>query len=151
MALEMKQATDYDVDTMINISNEAFYEDYVTYGEYPGYNRTRESMLQTIHETDAYIFYNGKIPVATVTVRERENACYYIGTLCVIPEYQHKGIGRLALQKVREMYPQAKTFTLKTPADKIRNIEFYERQGYKIVSENMDGHVKIVNFELCVQ
>ena len=47
-----------------------------------------------------------------------ENRVYEVGCLCVLPEYQGKGIGTQAIRFVKTFYEDWKRITLVTPADK---------------------------------
>ncbi|MDD6794386.1 MAG: GNAT family N-acetyltransferase [Clostridiaceae bacterium] len=67
--------------------------------------------------------------------------------VCVIPEYENKGIGQKAVKFLESQFPEAKHWSLETPADKLRNHHFYKKLGYNITKKYMDGPVKIVLFE----
>ena len=80
-------------------------------------------------------------------VEEKGDGIYYIGCLCVVPEYQGKGIGTQAFRHILSVYPDWKKFVLITPADKEENIRFYtEKCGFKGDGTLMDGNVKVVKF-----
>ena len=69
--------------------------------------------------------------------------------MCVIPEFQGKGIGTQAMKFVKSYYDDWDKFTLITPIDKTQNVKFYtEKCGFDIVSAEMDGNVKVVRFVL---
>ena len=44
MLLTYREATKSDANLLINIYNSSFYEDYIHYGECPGYGKTKEQM-----------------------------------------------------------------------------------------------------------
>lgn len=72
-----------------------------------------------------------------------------MGCLCVVPEFQGKGIGTQAIKFVMSYYENWEKFTLITLADKSENIMFYtEKCGFDIVSTEMDGNVTVVRFVL---
>ena len=50
---------------------------------------------------------------------------YEVGCLCVIPEYQGKGIGTQAIRFVKSIYEDWERLTLVTPIDKKENVKFY--------------------------
>ena len=63
--------------------------------------------------------------------------------------YQGKGIGTEAIKFVASYFKDWKQFTLITPIDKTENIKFYtEKCGFKIVSTETDGNVKVARFIL---
>lgn len=141
------RATKYDVYKLIEIHNKAFYEDYIKYGECPGYNRTYASMYKSVTQLFAYIIMCGNQPVGDIIFRDNHDGGFYIGSLCIIPKYQGMGLGTKALQFVFEEYSNVKKWTLKTPMDKQRNLRFYESCGFKITGYFMDGNVKVAMLE----
>ena len=80
---------------------------------------------------------------------KKDDGLYYLGALCVIPEYQRQGIGCKLLEFIKDKYKDWKKIELVTPADKEKNISFYTKKcGFKIDSEEMDGSVRIYHFSL---
>lgn len=72
-----------------------------------------------------------------------------LGCLCVIPEYQGKGIGSRAIEFMLDYYTDWSKITLVTPADKEENINFYTKKcGFKVDGTEMDGNVKLVHFSM---
>lgn len=81
--------------------------------------------------------------------KKKEKKIYEIGCLCVIPEFQGKGIGTQAIEFVKEFYKDWEEFTLITPSDKLENVKFYsEKCGFNIESTEKDGNVKVVRLVL---
>lgn len=81
--------------------------------------------------------------------KKKEKKIYEIGCLCVIPEFQGKGIGTQAIEFVKEFYKDWEEFTLITPADKLENVKFYsEKCGFNIELTEKDGNVKVVRLVL---
>lgn len=69
--------------------------------------------------------------------------------MCVVPEFQGKGIGTQAIRFVTSHYRDWDKITLVTPIDKKENVKFYtEKCGFNIVSMEMDGNVKVARFVL---
>lgn len=63
-----------------------------------------------------------------------DNDSVYIGKLMVHPEKQRQGIGTQLLAAIEKEYPQQR-YELFTSSKSIKNIELYERSGYKIFRE----------------
>lgn len=150
MKLIFKKASMDDCGLLIDINNKAYYDDYLRYGECPGYNVSIETMKESTENKDIekHIIYADNIPVGAVSVRNLGNNKYYLGNLCIIPEYQHKGIGKSAIDFVLKTYTDLKELTLITPADKNENVNFYTRKcKFTITGEEMDGNVKVCRFE----
>ncbi|MEA4888679.1 MAG: GNAT family N-acetyltransferase [Clostridiaceae bacterium] len=76
------------------------------------------------------------------------NGEYYLGCLCVIPEYQGKGIGTHAVKFILNYYADWEKIMLVTPADKEENLIFYKKCGFTIDGAEMDGKVSVVRFLL---
>jgi len=141
------RATIEDVETLINVQNKSFFSDYIKYGECPGYNRSKQSMKNSVLNGFTYkIICDGKI-VGDIIARDNGGNTYFLGSLCIIPSYENKGIGQEAIRFIESKFPSATKWNLETPVDKKRNHYFYKKVGYRIIKEYMDGNVKIVLFE----
>ena len=149
MDIKIKSATTKDAEVLVDIYNKAFYEDYVKYGECPGYGRSVSDMEKSINEMPKYIAYVGSTAVGAISVLKKDDGLYYLGALCVIPEYQRMGIGYKLLEFFKEQTKDWKTIELVTPADKEKNVNFYTKKcGFVIDGEEVDGSVKLYHFSL---
>lgn len=65
----------------------------------------------------------------------------YIPYLFVMPEIQGHGIGAMLLERMEMMLELegASRIHLETPADHVRAVRFYERQGYHILALRTEG------------
>ena len=149
MEIGFRKADTADAELLIDIYNASFYNDYVRYGECPAYGKTKEMMEQSIIDYPKFvILYNGG-PVGCVSCRETGDGTYEVGCLCVVPEFQGKGIGTAAMEFIKSYYHDWRRLTLVTPADKSENVRFYtERCGFDMQSAEMDGNVKVVRLVL---
>ncbi|MBR4581203.1 MAG: GNAT family N-acetyltransferase [Lachnospiraceae bacterium] len=149
MKIEYRKAELNDAELLIDIYNSTFYSDYVKYGECPAYGKTVEMMRQSIIDYSKFLILFESKPVGCISCKEPEKGIYEVGCLCVIPEYQGKGIGTEAFKFAKSHYDDWKKFTLVTPIDKKENVKFYtEKCGFEIQSVEMDGNVKVVRFIL---
>ena len=149
MKIEFGKAELEDAELLIDIYNSAFYSDYIKYGECPAYGRTKEMMEKSITDYPKFIILLDNKPVGCVSCKQVEAGVYEVGCLCVVPEYQGKGIGTQAIRFVTSYYEDWESFTLVSPMDKEENVRFYtEKCGFKIVSAEMDGNVKVARFVL---
>lgn len=145
MALTYKKAVKSDANLLIDIYNSAFYDDYVRYGECPGYGKTKNQMEQSILKFPKCIIINGSIPVGVISFENNGDGHYYLGCLCVIPKYQGIGIGTQAFQYMLSICSDWRQITLVTPADKEQNIKFYtEKCGFEIGGKETDGNVEVI-------
>lgn len=147
MTLKYVKAKKEDAYMLIEIYNMSFYDDYIKYGECPAYGRSRESMEASIEKFPKFIIHYHNRPVGVISVQKKGKGEYYLGCLCVIPEYQSKGIGTQAVKYMLDYYKDWSKITLITPMDKEENISFYTKKcGFVIDGTNMDGNVKVVHF-----
>lgn len=76
-----------------------------------------------------------------------DNDTVYIGKLMVHPEKQGQGIGTQLLSAIENEYPKQR-YELFTSSESKKNIELYERAGYKIFSEKqITDELKFVYLE----
>ena len=149
MKIEFRKAELTDAEVLIEIYDSAFYSDYIKYGECPAYGRTKEMMEKSIIDYPKFIIMCNSEPVGCVSCKKPEMGVYEVGCLCVVPEFQGKGIGTQAIRFVTSYYKDWDKFTLITPIDKKENVKFYtEKCGFEIVSAEMDGNVQVFRFVL---
>lgn len=147
MKIEYRQAVTEDAELLINIYNASFYDDYIRYGSCPGYRQTKEMMEESISKYLKHIILCDNKPAGCVSCIKRGNGVYEVGCLCVIPEYQGKGIGTQTMQFVKTILEDWKTLTLVTPIDKKENVKFYtEKCGFRIESTERAGNVELARF-----
>lgn len=149
MKIEYVKAQKIDALLLISLYNCSFYDDYIRYGECPAYGRTEEQMQQSIENVPKEIIICNDTPVGVISVQNKGNGEYYLGCLCVVPEYQGKSIGSQAFKHIKHSHPDWRKITLVTPVDKSENVRFYtEKCGFNIGDITMDGKVEVINFYL---
>ena len=147
MKIEYRKADIADAELLIEIYNSAFYSDYIKYGECPAYGKTKEMMEKSIINYPKFIVFYIDKPVGCISCKQVEEGIYEVGCLCVVPEYQGKGIGTQAIKFITSYFEDWNKFTLITPIDKEENVKFYtEKCGFVIVSTEMDGNAKVARF-----
>ena len=147
--IEYRKATIEDAELLINIYNASFYSDYLRYGACPGYGNSKEMMEASIRRYPKHIILSDNVPVGCVSCKSLEVGVYAIGCLCIIPEYQGRGIGTQAIQFVKMLHEDWEILTLVTPIDKKENVKFYtEKCGFQIVSTETNGDVELARFIL---
>lgn len=109
------------------------YQDYDISPAMESINRTKEKIDSP--NTTAYIFQLDNINVGWVRVAEIEENIYRISALCVLPEYQNKGVAQEALKQIENYYPNAKKWSLHTILQEKGNCHLYEKIGYVQVGE----------------
>ena len=135
MDILFKKADIKDAQRLLEVQKMSFYNVYIEYGECPGYEHSLEDMENIIKTAIAYkIIYNNVI-IGDIVVRKRENNNYYLGGICIIPEYQNFGIGKKAIIYIEKDNSDAVCWELETPFDRYRNHYFYKKMGYKKIDE----------------
>ncbi len=147
MQIAFRKAEAEDAEMLVRIYNASFYSDYRRYGTCPGYGKTVERMEASIRDHPKYLILCDQKPVGCVACHMQGIGEYEITCLCIVPEYQGKGIGTRAVQFVKALYDDWQKITLVTPADKKENVKFYtEKCGFRIISAETDGNVKLARF-----
>ena len=147
MAIEYRTAAKEDAEVLVNIYNASFYDDYLRFGSCPGYGNTKEMMEESILQHPKYIILCDDEPVGCVSYTKLGMGEYEVSCLCIVPDFQGKGIGTHAIRFLKTFLEDWKRLTLVTPIDKKENVRFYtEKCGFHIESMERDGDVELARF-----
>ena len=147
MEITYRKANAEDAELLIGIYNAAFYRDYLKYGTCPGYGKTKEMMEKSIAGSVKLMILCDEKPVGVISCKQMEDKQYEVGCLCILPEYQGRGIGTKAFNFALSYFDDWEKFTLITPVDKEENVKFYTQKClFRIDSVEMDGDVKVFRF-----
>ncbi len=147
MNIQFERAVIEDADILISVQNQSFYSDFVKYGVCPGYNRSHDSMVESISNSIVYKILCDDNVVGDFIIKNNGDGDYYLGCFCVTPDYENKGIGQLAMNFIDTCFQDAVHWSLQTPSDKLRNHYFYHKHGFKVTKKyDVDG-VSISFFE----
>lgn len=147
MNIEYRQAAVEDAKLLISIYNASFYDDYLRYGSCPGYGLSEKLMEESIIRHPKHIILCDNEPVGCVSYKKLGMGEYEVACLCIVPEFQGKGIGTQAIRFLKTVLEDWKILTLVTPIDKKKNVKFYtEKCGFHIESTERDGNVELVRF-----
>lgn len=113
-----------------------------------------EQIIEKINRenTIAYIFQLNDINVGWVRIREVEVNIYKVSALCVLPEYQNRGIAQEALKQIERYHPNAHKWVLSTILQEEGNCYLYEKIGYVKTGEieQINKNMIIIGYEkLC--
>ena len=147
MNIQFIRAKQEDILDLIRIQNEAFYVDYLIYGSSPEYKRSYESMEKDVTNNIVYKIMADERIVGDIIVKKQGYKQYVLGSLCVIPEFENKGLGKAAISFIESTIKDAKHWIVTTPADKRRNTCFYTKAGYRMTKECMEGTIKFAILE----
>lgn len=150
MDISFRKAVIQDAETLADIYNSSFYADYLRFGQCPGYGKTTEGMKESIEKCPKYVICCSEKAIGAISIKRIKDREYYIGCLCIIPEYQGKGIGTIAFKYICSLYDDWKVISLDTPLEKKENIMFYTKKcGMKI--RNIHKGVNVEIAELCIE
>ena len=91
--------------------------------------------------TTGYLFLLDGKAVGAVRINiDSVNKSGRISALCVLPEYQGKGIAQKALTEVERMHPDVQRWRLDTIEEEAGNCHLYEKIGYR-----RTGETKVIN------
>lgn len=134
MVVELIKLTEKNIPVIYHIQQSAFlpllkkYQDYDTNPAM----ETEEIILHKLRRsgTTAYGFLVDGSIVGSVRIHECEDQSCRVSALCVLPEYQSRGIAREAMQKLESRYPDTKCWRLDTILQETGNCHLYEKLGY---------------------
>jgi|SRR5665647_536634 len=150
--LKVRKISSDITDIVHNIQKKSFepllekYHDYDISPAMESAERIREKIDRD--NTTAYIFQLNDINVGWVRVMRFGDMTYKISALCVLPEYQNRGIAQDALKQIESYYPNAHKWMLDTIFQEKRNCHLYEKLGYVKVGElkQINEIMSLVNY-----
>jgi len=104
----------------------------------PALHETYEQVVEGILTWDTYAVRTAGRLVGSVRGRlapppEGEGQMWDIGRLCVAPDLQGRGLGRLLLEHIMRVTPaQATSYSLFTGVHSARNQRFYKKAGFRL-------------------
>ena len=134
--------TKADIPALTPIMKRSFDEDARLFfqkpeGGPPGYDDGSFLHKWALHPAaSAYcVLRNGTLIGAFILfIREQESAGH-LGCIFLAPEQCGKGCGTAVWQKIEQLYPQIKTWTVETPAVSYRNHCFYiNKCGFRVIA-----------------
>ena len=85
--------------------------------------------------TDTFVFEDKRQLKGFVSIIDDK----YIGALFIAPEYQNKKIGSKLVDHAKRLYPE---LSLKVFTKNNKALKFYQKHGFKIISEQQDESTK---------
>jgi GNAT superfamily N-acetyltransferase len=133
-----------NAERLADISRRAFHTCFACGSPYdepggpPGYDSPQAHIrfMKYCHYYE--IHYRGKLVGAVMVVRRSAEHCECTG-LFVDPDYQNQGIAARAFDLLWERYPEARRWTVGTPACDVRTNHFYPKVGFKKIGADDSG------------
>lgn len=143
----LSKATVKDAPAIHAMQLQAFMpllEKYQDYETNPA-NETMERLVERMNQefVDYYIIRNAGNAVGSMRVKKIDEHHYWLGQICVLPQYQGQGIAQQAFSLIEKIYADAKTWGLATVVQEERNCYLYEKLGYRRTHETREINDKM--------
>jgi GNAT superfamily N-acetyltransferase len=143
----LRKALESDCPTIHRIQVKSFSPLLAVYQDYAS-SPAAESLEQVLRRfaqsfTDYYLICLDETPVGMIRVCDFGEECR-VSPVCMLPEYQGRGLARAAMLRAETLYPAAKRWSLDTIAQEAGLCRFYESLGYRLtgkterIKEGMD-------------
>lgn len=91
----------------------------------------QEEAKRIINEHDSYLIQLERKEIGGLWLLKDSQDSLTLEDFCILPQYQNKGYGTVALDLLEKMYPDYKVWKLDTPKFCVRNQHLYEKMGYE--------------------
>ncbi|BBF42063.1 acetyltransferase, GNAT family [Lachnospiraceae bacterium KM106-2] len=145
--IRFRKAVLEDAQHIIELQNKAFYDDYQEFGVCPAYGCSLEQIEEAIKTYITYVICDEERIVGKISVHKVNEGHYFVDCLCILPDYQGRGLGSEAIRFVELEMEDATYWSLVTPKERPNNHEFYRKSGYIITGETKDQDVELVELE----
>lgn len=125
-----------ELEALRRIAVEAFAEDLRRYGAMPEGIETLEWHEQGWADGSYLAIFAGDRLAGGARVFDLGEGRFRLGSLFVDPALHGRGIGAATLAAIEQRHPEAKEWSLDTPAGSERNHRFYRNAGYAKIGEN---------------
>ena len=154
MEIVVSRFSENDLNTVFEIQQAAFrplYEKYHDDGSNP-YMESKEMILRkyTRAGTTGYLFLLDGKAVGAVRINiDDVNKTGRVSALCVLPQYQGRGIAQRALLEIERLHPDVKRWVLDTILEEAGNCHLYEKAGYRKTgkTERINEKMTLVYYE----
>ena len=151
--LTIEKASIADAEVIYAMQIKAFqplldkYQDFETSPANEQFQRTIDRLHQL--QTDYYVIFYESIPVGAIRIVNKDNHRHRVSPIFILPEYQGKGIAKLVMRMVEEMYRDAIVWELDTIFEEQKLCGLYESLGYVATGEitKINNQLTIVFYE----
>ena len=157
MLVIIKKAKIEDAKILTEIQEMTFNDDTqkhlkIKKGGPCGYN-SEDYQINMIKEYAYYKIIINDLIVGGFILSKINKNNVHVNRIYIHPEYQNKGIGKIAFEYMEKNYPDIVKWTLDTPEWAIRNIYFYESLDYREVKREYikEGGFNLVFYEKLIK
>lgn len=150
------KATTHDVYKVISIQTQCFIEFLDRYHD-DTINPTNESaasIKRYIEDPNSVIYFiqNDDVDIGIIKLIKIKEDVYKIDDFGILIEFRNQHLGTRAMLELQKQYDFVQTWLLSTILEEERNIHFYEKLGFKRVSEanpvQINEQMTIVDYQL---
>ncbi|UDY25400.1 GNAT family N-acetyltransferase [Nocardioides sp. Kera G14] len=99
----------------------------------PALRESLDEVRANLDVWQTWVVRSGGRMVGSVRARLEDDGSWNIGRLCVAPDLEGRGLGRVLLDHIQAVAPaEASRFWLFTGGRSLRNQRFYRRNGFSI-------------------
>lgn len=122
-----------DAEEILKLQKLAFFDHIKLYHDpfLPMLIQTVEEVIEEMNYKTIFKLVIDNIILGSIRAYINENKCY-ISTLCVLPNYQNKGIGSKLLKQIETYFKCVESYELFTGSKNIGNLYLYQKSGYEI-------------------
>lgn len=132
-----KKAVPSDAEIIVVARNRSFYQDFIHFGECPGYHTDVLKMEQIIRNGTVIKLLDSDTVIGDISIRIKDPAYYWVGCFEIVPEYQNRGLGQAAWKHVEARFSFVRKWGLDTPVQDVLNCHFYEKLGFMGVKDTV--------------
>lgn len=129
-------AQSVQLEELRRIAIEAFAEDFHRYGGMPEGIETMEWHEKGLGDGSYLVVESQQRVVGGARIFGFGDGTFRLGSLFIDPALHGQGIGKQVMEAIELYYPQARSWSLDTPAGSMRNHRFYAHAGYVKVGES---------------
>ncbi|WP_051507360.1 bifunctional GNAT family N-acetyltransferase/NUDIX hydrolase [Saccharibacillus sacchari] len=126
----------FQLEELRRIAIAAFAEDLRRYGMMPEGIETIEWHEEGLGDGSYLVIESQQRVAGGARIFDLGDGTFRLGSLFIDPALHGRGIGKQAMEAIERYYPQARTWSLDTPAGSTRNQRFYAHAGYVKVGES---------------
>lgn len=152
-AVELVLATKEDAESLHQMKYLSFLPIYNKYHD-DETSPVKESMDKVIRciemeNSDYYLIKFNNELVGGVRVVERQAGIFYISPIFILPQFQNRGIGYIAIKTLFIVYPYAITWRLDTILEEKGNCFLYEKCGFSKTGKEkkITNNMTLIDYE----
>jgi len=137
MSIKVERASVFDAEEVLLLQKLAYRSEAEIYNDF-----SIEPLVQTLEELqkqfENHIILKATIDetiIGSVRANDQDGTCC-IGKLMVHPSHQNKGIGKLLMNAIEDLFPKYR-YELFTGSKSEKNIALYEKLGYSAFKERL--------------